>query len=316
MDFSIIPPSIKFTQCQSTIRNALKSSPNDSIKHLWRLTSNHTNIQYDNYNSAKKVLEHFHSTQEDKLKNQLSYQGSFFSSIMKFSLSQVNTIWSSCQSKLPKNIFNFTIRYINNSLPTRRNMTKWGLSPSIECSFCLLPESLLHVVAGCKFYLDRFTWRHDSILNFIANTLQSSQSSTMYVDLPGFISPSVVTGDKYRPDLLLTTKDNCLYILELTVGYETNLRNNINRKHEKYKELIRELNNHFTTIKFINLSISAIGVFEKESSTFLKMLKDLDIDENHIKYCIKKIINIAIRSTYYIFCCRNKEWTKPELMKF
>ena len=45
---SIIPPSIKFTQCQSTIRNALKSSPNDSIKHLWRLTSNHINIQYDN----------------------------------------------------------------------------------------------------------------------------------------------------------------------------------------------------------------------------------------------------------------------------
>ena len=138
----------------------------------------------------------------------------------------------------------------------------------------------------------------------------------MYVDLPGFMSPSVVTGDKYRPDLLLTTKDNCLYILELTVGYETNLRNNINRKHEKYKELIMELNSHFTTVKFINLSISATGVFEKESSTFLKMLKDLNIDENHIKYCIKKIINIAIRSTYYTFCCRNKEWTKPELMKF
>ena len=193
-------------------------------------------------------------------------------------------------------------------------MTKWGLSPSTECSFCL-PESLLHVVVGCKFYLDRFTWRHDSILNFIANTLQSSQSSTMNVDLPGFMSPSVVTGDKYRPDLLLTTKDNCLYILELTVGYETSLRNNINRKHEKCKELIRELNSHFTTVKFINLSISATGVFEKESSTFLKMLKDLDIDENHIKYCIKKIINVAIRSTY-IFCCRNKEWTKPELMKF
>ena len=138
----------------------------------------------------------------------------------------------------------------------------------------------------------------------------------MCVDLPGFMSPSVLTGDKYRSDLLLTTKDNCLHILELTVGYETNLRSNINRKHEKYKELIRELNNHFTTIKFINLSISAIGVIEKDSSTFLKMLRDLDMDENHIKYSIKKIINIAIRSTYYIFCCHNKEWTKPELMKF
>ena len=38
---NIIPPSIKFTQCQSTLRNTLKSSPNDSVKHLWKLTSNH-----------------------------------------------------------------------------------------------------------------------------------------------------------------------------------------------------------------------------------------------------------------------------------
>ena len=176
------------------------------------------------------MIEHFHFTEEDKLKNQLSYQGSFFSSIMKFLLSQVNTIWSCCQSKLPKNIFNFTVRYINNSLPTRRNMTKWGLSPSIQCSFCL-PESLLHVVAGCKFYLDQFTWQHDSIPNFIANPLQSFQSSTMYVYVPGFTSPSVVTGNKHQPDLLLTTKHNCLYILELTVGYETNLRNDNRKQH-------------------------------------------------------------------------------------
>jgi hypothetical protein len=51
--------------------------------------------------------------------------------------------------------------------------------------------------------------------------------NNIYVDLPGFLNPSIVTGDEYRPDLLLKTKDNCLYILELTVGYETNLRNNI-----------------------------------------------------------------------------------------
>ncbi len=51
--------------------------------------------------------------------------------------------------------------------------------------------------------------------------------NNLYVDRPGFLHPSIVTGIKYRPDLLLTTKDNCLYNLELTVGYETNLRNNI-----------------------------------------------------------------------------------------
>ena len=40
----------------------------------------------------------------------------------------------------------------------------------------------------------------------------------------------MITGDIYRPDLLILTKDNTLYVVELTVVYKTNLRNNINCK--------------------------------------------------------------------------------------
>ena len=303
-------------QCQTTIRTTLKSSPNESITHLWKFTKKHTNVQYDQYSSTKEVIKSFRVNQENKLTNQLTSQGSFFTSISRFSLLQVNMIWSTCQSKLPKNIFNFTIRYISNSLPTRRNLQKWGLTSSSECSFCLNSESLLHVVAGCSSYLDRYTWRHDSILQFISNNLSSQHIQNIYADLPSFPNPSVITGDHFRPDLLILTKDNCLYILELTVGYETNLRNNINRKRLKYDKLIMDQRKKFNTVKFINLSISALGVFDKESASFLKMLEDMHVDKTFTKYLTKRIINIAIRSTYYIFCCRNKEWTKPDLLKF
>ena len=44
------------------------------------------------------------------------------------------------------------------------------------------------------------------------------------------------------------------------------------------------------------------------------MLERMGLDDSHVKFVVKKIIGIAIRSTYYIFCCRNKEWTHPELM--
>ena len=47
--------------------------------------------------------------------------------VIKYSLSSVNSIWSEAQSHLPKNIYNFTIRYINNSLPTRKNTGKMGI---------------------------------------------------------------------------------------------------------------------------------------------------------------------------------------------
>ena len=125
----------------------------------------------------------------------------------------------------------------------------------------------------------------------------SQHIRNIYADLPTFPSPSILTDDDYRPDLLILTKDNCLYILELTVGCETNLRNNINHKQSKYDKLIKDQKKKFKTVKFINLSISALGVFEQESVAFLKMLEDMHLDKIHVKYIIKKTINISISST-------------------
>ena len=50
-------PSTKFLQCQTVLRNTLKSSPNDKIKSLWENTSSGLNIQYDIYQNTKQVLK-------------------------------------------------------------------------------------------------------------------------------------------------------------------------------------------------------------------------------------------------------------------
>ena len=227
---NIQPPSLKFTQCQVVQRNALKTSPNEAIKELWRSTNNGKNVQYDVYSSTKEILRDFRSNQENKLQNHLHFQGSFFSHVQQFSNQQLNKVWSIAQSQLPKNIFNFTMRYINNSLPTRKNLKRWGITSTSDCSFCLRPETLLHVVAGCQQYLERYAWRNDSILNFFATILQTVNNCEIFVDLAGFKNPTMITGDAYRPDLLLTTPNRSLYIVELTVGFESNLKNNVNRK--------------------------------------------------------------------------------------
>jgi len=68
---------------------------------------------------------------------------------------------------------------------------------------CLQVESLLHIVAGCKTYLDqgRFIWRHNSALRFLAQTFQSVNSSKKV----RYLSPCIITGDSLRPDMLLST---------------------------------------------------------------------------------------------------------------
>ena len=206
------------------------------------------------------------------------------------------------------------MRYINNFLPTRKNLQRWGLSSNPDCSFCLSSETLLHVVAGCQSCLDRFTCRHNSVLNFLLETLSPLKECRIFADLPGFNNPSIGTGESYRPDLLLESRNkSILYIIELTVGFESNLESNAHRKKTKYKHLINEQKKCYNDVKFINISISA-RVFGKECKSYLGMLDILGFDDKHKKYFIRKITAPSIRSTYYVFCRRNKEWTNPQLL--
>ena len=174
------------------------------------------------------------------------------------------------------------------------------------------------MVAGCQSCLERFTWRHNSVLNFLAETLLPLQAEyRIFADLPGFNNPSIITGERYRPDLLLENTDKTvLYIIELTVGFESNLESNARRKKTKYKHLINEQKHSYNNVKFINLSISALGVFGKECKSYLEMLDSLGFDDYHKRYFIRKIITFSIRSTYYVFCCQNKEWTNPQLLNY
>ena len=194
------------------------------------------------------------------------------------------------------------------------------LSQSPGCSFCLNSESLFHIVTGCQQYLDCFTWRHNSILNFIANSLQPviNVHPTLYADVNGFLNPSIITGENLLsrssfPNNIIQFK--CLYVLELTVSFKSNLNSNAVHKKEKYLNLIKEMSRNYICVKFINLSVSSLGIFSYECCTFLDMMNDIGVDKMQQHYIIKTMINIAIRATYYIFCCRNKSWDSPDLIQ-
>ena len=113
--------------------------------------------------------------------------------------------------------------------------------------------------------------------------------------------------------LLASSSNSLLYVVELTVGYESNLYKNVRRKQEKYKDLIKQLRNDFKDDKFVNISMSSLGVFANESVTFMKMLDNVGFSETHKMYCVRKMTSIAIRTSYYIFCCRDKDWENPVL---
>ena len=151
---------------------------------------------------------------------------------------------------------------------------------------------VLIIIIGCQQYLDRITWRHDSILKFIAKSLQPViiVHSSLYANVNGFLNPSVITGENYSPDLLFLIQSKCLYVLEWTVGLESNLNNSAVREKKKNLNLIKEMSRNYKCVKFVNLSMSSLCVFSHECPAFLHMMNDIGIDKKQQHYIIKKMI--------------------------
>ena len=106
------------------------------------------NIQYDTYRNTKQILKAVCQNHTDKLRSNLTSQGFLIIFLLNHSLKTVNSLWSSAQSKLPKNIFNFTVRYLNNTLATQKNLPLWNLSQTSNCSLLLQVVELISAKAA------------------------------------------------------------------------------------------------------------------------------------------------------------------------
>ena len=188
----------------------------------------------------------------------------------------------------------------------------------MSCLDCGDSQTLLHVMSGCKKHLHqgRYTWRPNSVLKALPSFLLPRAIGELYVDLEGFRSPSKVTGDSKRPDMLIVRPDGTLYLVELTVCYETNMPKNAQMKSNPYETTIDHLKSSLTCVNFVNLVVSALGISCKDSKTLITMFEDFKITRQEHAYPIRKISNIAIGTSYYIFCMKDKSWSDPKLMSY
>ena len=72
----------------------------------------------------------------------------------------------------------------------------------------------------------------------------------------------MITDENYRPDLLFLIQSKGLYVLELTAGLESNPNNNEVHIKEKYLNFVKEMSGNYICVKFVNLSMSSLGVFQ------------------------------------------------------
>ena len=242
--------------------NCLKKSPNHDARFLHQATAE-TNIQYDTHKNSKEAVR---SQQITRISDELEYQGYIVKLMWSHGSEIFKNLWTQTRDTLSANIYNFTVRYLNNTLPTLKNMTMWGKASSDTCLACNSNgQSLMHVVSGCIVHLQqgRYTWRHNSILANITKALICLKDVQIYADLPGYNCPTTVTRSLKRPDLILVHRKGNVIVVELTCGFITKVQENSERKQTSYNETLQDLNARYKNATFVNLSMSALGLIGK-----------------------------------------------------
>ena len=160
-------------------------------------------------NSTRDALKHICFSDVSCIIEKLTTQSLVEKSIWEFVDGRFINQWSNVISNLHRSIFNFTIRYLNNTLGNATNAIKWGITNSSSCIFCDQQQTLGHVIGGYEAALleSRYNWPHDSVLLNIYKTIKS-QGLQAFVDIEGYPNRSVITGDKQRADFTIVKDDN------------------------------------------------------------------------------------------------------------
>ena len=81
----------------------------------------------------------------------------------------------------------------------------------------------------------------------------------LYADIPDYKSPTIINGPSQRPDIVIVDV-NKLYVIKLTVGFETRITINAERKKRTYEQLSRQLRNNYDEVNYFDISMGALGL--------------------------------------------------------
>ena len=194
-----------------------------------------------------------------------------------------------------------------------------------KCPLCSNNGTLEHILNFCTVALNqgRLTWRHNSVLQFLAQSFISKKPSELevYADLDGLhlngstIPPDIVPTQQ-RPDLvIINRKEKLVFIIELTICFERNFEAANARKAERYQHLKNDIEDRGFKCYLLPLEIGSRGyVSKKNKMCIINTLKMNNIPlpfSEIIKHCSK----ISLLCSYSIFNAYNQPtWSDPPLL--
>ena len=132
---------------------------------------------------------------------------------------QSNVTWKSIIYGVPKGVMQFSMRSSTNTLATPDNLKRWKIVGNDTCKMCVKPNcrphkaTLFHILNNCDSFLgesERMTWRHNSVLSYITQTIKENQPDNIqiYADLDGH----KVNGHTIPQNIVVTSSHDTLFL--------------------------------------------------------------------------------------------------------
>ena len=314
-------PSDILKACQLVKRSILKTSKNQEIKDLYKLTINkHIEeerlIENHDRNVANRLLKKETTVKIMRDLEGLKEQSSIMKELRVLCTGKVISQWNDICQEMTANIYKFARKALIFSLPIRNNLKRWKKISSDECLLCNCKQTQLHVLNHCVKALNdgRYTWRHDSILYTMMYYIKQlvEKGYEIYADLEGYTSTNELFHGQVRPDIALK-KDDEVIVIELTCCFETNLRKSNTYKKDRYKDIENKLKTRSKITK-LYVEVTSLGFIPKTHKHFNKFMKKNDIN---IQRMNRKLCEVALRCSYFIYTQRNNNiWHNKEILKF
>jgi hypothetical protein len=235
--------------------------------------------------------------------------------------------WKHIIYELPRGVLQFVLNASTDSLPTLANLGRWRLRSfnNIKCPLCQNSQTLHHVLNFCKTMLDqgRYTWRHDSVLAYLASLFKNLENVKIYSDLGckkgetiTTVPPEVLPTSQ-RPDLViywLNLKKIC--IIELTIPFETNIQNSHQKKVNKYASLVHDLSDKGLKVDFYAFEVGSRGFLSADNLGTLKSLLHLSKSSQSFKRVRNDLEKIVLCTSFSIYCSKAEpSWLEPPLFE-
>ena len=318
MKFSL--PSDVYKSSQLATRNILKSSKNEEINNLYKLTQTKY-VSEDvilSQSQPRKPSDRLVKETVQKICNELHLlqeQNSIISSITQQCTAHSLIAWQRVCESLPENIFVFIRKALIFSLCTNTNLVRWKKVISPSCNICnAVKQTQLHIFNNCSKAISdgRYKWRHDSILKTMCHYLSQLIGFDLFVDINGFANPTELFYN-LRPDIVLLSPNEAITI-ELTCCFETNFAKSRAYKENRYSNLENDFKLEKRKFKKIFVEVSSLGFQPKQIREFKKLISQ---NKNiNISRMLQKMSEVALRATFYIFTQRGNKWSNPELLNF